>query len=183
MNIRKGISRQALRLAQRLRRANCGKNEEGTSLVELAIALPIMLMLLTGAASFALALYSLQQLGSAATSSVQLVAEDQGLVTDPCETAAAAVEAALPNWTTTKLHFTLSWTDAAGGAQSVGPIKETSSTAFTCASAGDGSTDTATAIAPSTPVILTVSYDYTWMSIYKFNGSSALTSTQAALAY
>ncbi|MFZ0337302.1 MAG: TadE/TadG family type IV pilus assembly protein [Terracidiphilus sp.] len=168
----------------RLRRRGAGlESEDGTSLVELAIALPIMLMLLTGAASFALALYSLQQLGSAATSSVQLVAEDQGLVTDPCETAAAAVEAALPNWTTTKLHFTLSWTDAAGGAKSAGPTQESSSTAFTCASAGDGSTDTATAIAPSTPVILTVSYDYTWMPMFKFSASSALTSTQAALAY
>jgi Flp pilus assembly protein TadG len=158
-------------------------NEEGTSLVELAISLPIMLMLLTGAASFSLAFYFLQQLGNATTSGVQLVAADQGLVTDPCETAAAAVEGGLPHWATNKLSFTLAWTDSTGGTHSQGPTVESSSTAFSCATAGDGSTDTATAIGPNTPVVLTVSYSYTWLPMYKFSGSSALTSTQAALAY
>ena len=66
------------------------ESEEGTALVELAISLPIILTLLTGAASFSLAFYCLQQLGNATTTGVQLVAANQGLVTDPCETAAAA---------------------------------------------------------------------------------------------
>jgi Flp pilus assembly protein TadG len=152
-------------------------------LVELAITLPIMLTLLTGAASFSLAFYFLQQLGSATTSAVQLVAADQGLVTDPCETAATAVESGLPNWTTSKLSLTLKWTDSTGGSHSQGPTAETSSTAFSCATAGDGSSDTATAIGPNTPVILTVSYTYTWLPVFKFTPSSALSSTQASLAY
>ncbi len=183
MNIRKGIARQGRRLVQRLMRAKCVKGEEGTSLVELAISLPIMMTLLTGAASFSLAFYSLQQLGNATTSGVQLVAADQGLVTDPCETAATAVEGALPNWTTTKLTFTMKWTDSSGSSHTSGPTAESSSTAFTCASAGDGSTDTSTAIGPNTPVILTVSYTYSWLPIYKFSANSALTSTEAALAF
>jgi Flp pilus assembly protein TadG len=156
------------------------KSEEGTSLVELAISLPIMLTLLTGAASFSLAFYFLQQLGNATTSGVQLVAADQGLVADPCETAATAVEGGLPNWTTSKLTFTLAWTDSTGGSHSKGP---TSSTGFSCVTAGDGSGDTATAIGPNTPVILTVSYSYTWLPVFKFTPSSALSSTQASLAY
>ena len=45
------------------------------------------------------------------------------------------------------------------------------------------SSDTSTAIAPNTPVILTVSYSYTWLPVLKFTPSSALTSTQASLAY
>jgi Flp pilus assembly protein TadG len=183
MNIRRGITRQALRLAQRLMRAKGVKDEEGTSLVELAISLPVMLTLLTGAASFSLAFYNLQQLGNATTTGVQLVAANQGLVSDPCETAAAAVESALPNWTTTKLTFTMSWTDSSGSSHSEGPIAEASSTAFTCASAGDGSADTSTAIGPSTPVVLTVSYSYSWLPVLKFAPSSALTATEAALAY
>jgi Flp pilus assembly protein TadG len=166
-----------------LRRGVDLKSSEGTSLVELAITLPIMLMLLTGAASFSLAFYFLQQLGNATTSGVQLVAADQGLVADPCETAATAVESALPNWTTTKLTFTLKWTDSSGGSHTVGPTAESSGTAFTCVSAGDGSSDTSTAIGQNTPVVLTVSYAYTWLPMYKFSGSSALTSTQASLAY
>jgi hypothetical protein len=142
-----------------------------------------MLMLLTGAASFSLAFYFLQQLGNATTSGVQLVAADQGLVSDPCETAAAAVEGGLPNWTTTKLSFTLAWTDSAGGTHSQGPTLESSSTTFSCVSAGDGSGDTSTAIGQNTPVVLTVSYSYTWLPMFRFSGSSALRSTQAALAY
>jgi Flp pilus assembly protein TadG len=183
MNIRRGITRQALRLAQRIMRTKGVKSEEGTSLVELAISLPVMLTLLTGAASFSLAFYSLQQLGNATSTGVQLVAANQGLVSDPCETAAAAVESALPNWTTTKLSFTLAWTDSSGGSHSVGPTAEASSTAFTCATAGDGSSDTATAIGPSTPVVLTVSYSYSWLPVLKFTPSSALKATEAALAY
>ena len=183
MNIRKSVTRQALRLAQRLGWAKGVKGEKGSSLVELAISLPIMLMLLTGAASFSLAFYFLQQLGNATTSGVQLIAADQGLVSDPCETGAAAVEGGLPNWATTKLTFTLNWTDSTGGSHTQGPTLESSSTAFSCATAGDGSTDTSTAIGPNTPVVLTVSYSYTWLPMYKFSGSSALSSTQAALAY
>jgi Flp pilus assembly protein TadG len=168
---------------RRLGRSADIESEEGTALVELAISLPIMLMLLTGAASFSLAFYFLQQLGNATTSGVQLAAANQGLVSDPCETAAAAVESALPNWTTTKLTFTMKWTDSSDGSHTAGPTAESSSTAFSCTSAGDGSTDTSTAMGPNTPVVLTVSYSYNWLPMYKFSGSSALTSTQAALAY
>jgi len=159
------------------------ESDEGTALVELAISLPILLTLLTGAASFALAFYSLQQLSNATTTGVQIVAANQGLVSDPCEAAASAVEGALPNWTTTKLTFTMTWTDSGGSSHTSGPTAEASSTSFSCATAGDGSTDTATAMGPSTPVVLTVSYDYPWLPILKFTPSSALTSTEAALAY
>jgi Flp pilus assembly protein TadG len=184
MNDRKGITGRALRLAQRLR-AKRVKGEEGTSLVELAITLPIMLTLLTGAASFSLGLYSLQQLGSATTSAVQVVAADQGLVSDPCGTAAAAVESSLPHWTTTKLSLSMTWTDSSGTQHSEPTAAGTfdSAAAFSCATAGDGSSDTATAIGPNTPVVLTVSYSYSWLPVFKFTPKSALSSTQASLAY
>jgi Flp pilus assembly protein TadG len=174
---------RALLSVRRLGRSAHPESEEGTALVELAISLPIMLTLLTGAASFSLAFYYLQQLSNATSTGVQVVAANQGLVTDPCETAASAVEGALPNWTTTKLTFTMSWTDSGGSSHSQGPTAESSSTSFSCASAGDGSGDTATAMGPSTPVVLTVSYNYAWLPILRFTPSSALTSTQAALAY
>jgi Flp pilus assembly protein TadG len=183
MKIRGSKAWRALLPIRRLRRGADPESEEGTSLVELAITLPIMLTLLTGAASFSLGFYYLQELGNATTSGVQLAAADQGLVTDPCETAAAAVEGGLPNWTTTKLTFTMSWTDSSGGTHSKGPTLESSSTSFSCVTAGNGSTDTATAIGPNTPVILTVSYSYTWLPVLRFTPSSALSSTQASLAY
>ena len=110
--------------------------------------------MITGVMSFALAFYNLQQLGNATTTGVQLAAEDQGLVTDPCETAATAVENALPGWTTTKLTFTMSWTDASGNSHSSGPTAEASSASFSCTSAGSGAPTTE--MAPNTPVVLTV---------------------------
>jgi len=183
MKIRGSKAWRALLPVRRHGRSVDLASEEGTSLVELAICLPIMLTLLTGAASFSLAFYFLQQLGNATTSGVQLVAADQGLVADPCETAAGAVEGGLPNWTTTKLTFTMKWTDSSNNSHTEGPVAESSSTAFTCPTAGDGSTDTSTAIAPNTPVILTVSYSYTWLPVLKFTPSSALSSTQASLAF
>jgi Flp pilus assembly protein TadG len=171
---------RTLSSVRRLGRSADPKSEEGTALVELAISLPIMLTLLTGAASFALAFYSLQQLSNATTTGVQVVAANQGLVSDPCATAASAVEGALPNWATTKLTFTMTWSDSGGSSHTKGPIAAAS---FSCTTAGDGSADTATALGPSTPVILTVSYTYSWLPIFKFTPSSALTSTEAALAY
>jgi hypothetical protein len=77
----------------------------------------------------------------------------------------------------------LNWTDSSGTTHSSGPTAEASSTAFTCVTAGDGSTDTSTAIGPNTPVVLTVKYTYSWLPVLKFTPSSALTSTQASLAY
>jgi len=179
MKIRGSKAWRALLPVRRHGRSVDLDSEEGTSLVELAICLPIMLTLLTGAASFSLAFYSLQQLGNATTSGVQLVAADQGLVADPCETAATAVEGALPNWTTTKLTFTMAWTDSSNNSHSEGPVAAAS---FTCPTAGDGSSDTSTAMGPNTPVVLTVSYSYSWLPVFKFTPSSALTSTEAALA-
>jgi Flp pilus assembly protein TadG len=180
MKIRGSKAWRALLPVRLLRRGKDPESEEGTSLVELAITLPIMLTLLTGAASFSLGFYYLQQLGNATTSGVQMVAANQGMVSDPCSTAVTTVEAGLPNWTTTKLTFTMSWTDSSNNSHSSGP---TAAASFSCATAGDGSGDTTTAIGPNTPVVLTVSYNYTWLPVFRFTPSSALSSTQAALAY
>ena len=181
MNIRRGFTGRVLRFAQRVTRAKCVKGEQGTSLVELAITLPIMLTLLTGAASFSLGFYCLQELGNATTSGVQLVAADQGLVTDRCETAAAAVEGGLPNWTTTKLTFTLEWTDSYRRFPFAGSNPESSST---------GSLRRRRAMVPPTlrprsgrtrrPFLRLVITTPGCPSL-RFTPSSALSSTQASL--
>jgi len=178
MKIRGSKAWRALLPIRRLRRGADPASEEGTSLVELAITVPIMLTLLTGAASFSLGFYYLQELGSATTTGVQTIAISQ--VADPCANAATIVEGGLPNWTTSKMTFTLTWTDASNDSHTEGPIAAGS---FNCATAGDASGDAATAIAPNTPLILTVSYNYTWLPVFRFTPSSALSSTQASLAY
>ena len=147
------------------------RGEEGTALVEFAIVLPLMMTVLTGSASFCMALYSFQQLGNATSTAAQQLAADQGLITDPCATTVTTVTAALPNWTASKLTYTVTITNSAGTATVYGP---TTGSSFTC-------TAGAANMAANEPVVLTVSYAYTWFPILAFSPSSAISSTEAAL--
>jgi Flp pilus assembly protein TadG len=159
-------------LARAMRRAPGWRSEEGGSLLEFAVTLPLLMTVLTGSASFSIALYSLQQLGNAVSGASQVVAAEQGLITDPCATTVTSVTGALPGWTQDKLTYTMVITDSTGTAHTFGP---TTGNSFSCtAGAGDES--------PNEPITLTVSYSYTWLPILAFSPSSPLTSTQAAMA-
>ncbi len=152
-------------------------DEEGNALVELAFVAPIMMIMLTGLASFAMALYSYQQLGYAVSSAAQQVGAEQGLITDPCATLESDITSALPGWTVSKFSFTTTITDSSGSAHTFGPLAGTS---FTCTSgAGD--------MALNEPMTVTVSYQYNWFSILTwrpdntFTPSGNLTVSEAVL--
>ena len=146
-------------------------SEEGSALVEFAVVLPLLITLLSGSASFSLALYSFQQLGNTTATATQLVAAEQGLITDPCAAAVTSVTSTLPNWAASKMTYTLALTDANGAAHTFGP---TTGNSFSCTS---GAAD----MAANEPITLTVSYQYTWFPILDFSPSSNLTVTQSAL--
>jgi Flp pilus assembly protein TadG len=166
------LRRPAGVLARAVERGLKMKGEEGGALLEFAITLPLLMTVLTGAASFSLAFYSLQQLGNAVSSASQLVAAEQGLISDPCATAVTSVTGSLPGWTASKLTYTMVITDSSGSNHTYGP---TTGSSFSC-------TAGAAEEAPNEPVVLTVSYSYTWMPILAFSPSSPLSSTEAALA-
>ena len=167
-----GLRRQAILRALRRKRSARFRGEEGTSLVELAIALPIMMMLLTGVASFSLALYSLQQLGNATANATQVVASEQALVSDPCASVVTLVTGALPSWTASKFTYTVTITNSGGTATTFGP---TTGSSFSCTS---GAAD----MAQNEPIAVTVSYAYSWLPVFRFTPSSALTSTETSIA-
>jgi Flp pilus assembly protein TadG len=167
-----GLRRQVRLVSGAVKRAMELRSEEGGALLEFAITLPLLMTVLTGAASFSLAFYNLQQLGNAVSSASQLVAAEQGLITDPCATAETSVTGSLPGWSASKLTYTMVITDSSGSAHTYGP---TTGSSFSC-------TGGATEEAPNEPVTLTVSYAYTWMPILAFSPSSPLTSTEASLA-
>ncbi len=152
---------------RRLRRTG----EEGSSLMEFALVLPLMMVVLTGAASFCMALYNLQQLGSATSSAAQLLGAEAGLISDPCASAASSVTGSLTGWTASKLTYTLSITDSSGTAHVYGP---TLGSGFSC-------TAGAAEMGTNEPVTLTVTYSYTWFPILDYSPSSNLTSTESAL--
>jgi Flp pilus assembly protein TadG len=157
-----GVVRQALGL----------RSEEGGALLEFAVTLPLLMTVLTGAASFSMAFYSLQQLGNAVSSASQLIAAEQGLLSDPCATTVTTVTGALPGWTASKLTYTMVITDSTGATHTYGP---TAGSSFSC-------TAGASLESPNEPVVLTVSYAYSWLPVLAFSPSSPLSSTQAAMA-
>lgn len=183
MKTRKGMAARTMARCGRLKKwssraAGIGlrrllrlRGEEGGSLVEFAIVLPLMMTVLTGAASFTMALYSFQQLGNATSTAAQQLGAEQGLITDPCATTVTTVTSALPNWTASKLTYTVTITDSSGTAHTFGP---TAGSSFSCTS---GASD----MAANEPVTVQVSYTYSWFPILGFSPSSSLTATEAAL--
>ncbi|MEI9968346.1 MAG: hypothetical protein WDM87_06865 [Terracidiphilus sp.] len=77
--------------------------------------------MLTGTASFSLALYLLQQIGNATSTAAQLLGAEQGLITDPCATVVTSVTSSLPNLTPGKITYTVSITDSSGTQHTSGP--------------------------------------------------------------
>lgn len=174
MKLECGLSKSVMVLARMARRALGIRGEEGGALLEFAVVLPMLISILTGAASFSLAFYSLQQLQNATSGAVQAIAAEQGEIpnNDPCALAVTDVVATLPGWTTGNLTYTLTVTDSTGTGHTYGP---TTGSSFTCA--GDGTYEQ-----PNEPVSLTVSYKYAWLPVLAFSPSSPLTSTEGWMA-
>jgi Flp pilus assembly protein TadG len=172
--------RKAALLARVASRAMRLRSEEGGSLVEFAIVVPLLMTVLTGSASFALAFYSLQQLGNATSGAVEAIAATQGVAPDPCALAVTSVTSALgigatsalPNWTASKITYKLVITDSSGATHTYGA---TTGSSFSCIAG-------AAEEAPNEPVTLTVSYSYTWLPVLAFSPSSPLSSAETAMA-
>jgi len=151
--------------------------EEGTQLVELALVAPIFMLLLTGIASFAMALYSYQQLGYATSAAAQQIGAQQGLITDPCAQLVTDVTTSLSGWTAGNFIYTEVITDKNGTAHTFGP---TTGSGFSCTA---GAAD----MAQNEPMTVTVAYKYTWFTILKwgttntFAPSGNLTVTEAVM--
>lgn len=172
--------RRAARLSRSASRALRLRGEEGGSLVEFAIVVPLLMTVLTGSASFALAFFNLQQLGNATSGAVEAIAATQGVQPDPCALAVTSVtsalgigaKSALPSFTASKITYTLVITDASGATHQYGA---TTGSSFSCIAG-------AAQEAPNEPVTLTVSYSYTWLPVLAFSPSSPLSSSETAMA-
>jgi Flp pilus assembly protein TadG len=141
------------------------RGEEGNALIELAFVAPIMMLMLTGLASFAMALYSYQQLGYAVSAAAQQVGAQQGLITDPCASLETDVTTALPGWTVSKFTYTTVITDGSGATHTFGP---TAGSSFSC-------TGGANDMALNEPMTVTVSYQYNWFSIFTWRPNNTFT--------
>jgi Flp pilus assembly protein TadG len=175
MKIKFNPRRPSRWLAGAVRRALGLRNEEGGALLEMAVTLPLLMTVITGAASFSMAFYSLQQLGNATASAVQAVAAEQGLLTDPCQQVIIpTIQASLPGWAISKFSFSLTVTGANNTAYA--PMTGSGSS-WTCGASTNSQYE-----APNEPVSLTVTYNYSWLPIVAFSPSSPLSVTEAAMA-
>lgn len=170
-----GLRQRANSLAHRLRRFLHRGGEDGNALVELAIALPIMMTILTGTASFSMGLFYLQQLGNATATAAQVLGSEQALVTNPCALVVTTITTALPNWTASKISYSVSITDASGTAHPFPTTGMTTGSSFSCTA---GAAD----MAQNEPVTVTVSYSFTWLPVLQFSPSSSLTATETSIA-
>ena len=105
-------------LARRFRTL-LGRSSEGSALVEMGLALPMVLLLMTGIFSFSVALYQKLQLAEAVSNAGRLLAVDRG-DDDPCKTATAAIYGAAPglNQGSISLTYVLGGVNYGGGVTS-----------------------------------------------------------------
>jgi Flp pilus assembly protein TadG len=80
----------------------------------MALVLPLMLLVLTGIASFSMALYQKLLLTEAVSSAGRVLAAEQGQ-TDPCSDTWTALTRSAPGLTTSKLTMTITWTAEPSG--------------------------------------------------------------------
>lgn len=132
---------------------------EGNALVEFALCLPILMLILTGIATFGFALNNYLELTNALQIGAQQVAVSQNSTTDPCNTVVAAVYQAAPYLTQSQLKFTTTIYTS-----------PTASTAYPGTSCSSGSTTTGAAgnLTPGYPVQVTATYPCS-LSVYGVN--------------
>jgi Flp pilus assembly protein TadG len=97
----------ASKLARFRRRA---RSERGSSLVEFALTLPLLMVVATGIFAFGIALNNYLELTNAVTIGAQLLADSRGVTGTPCTNAVNAIYNAAPNLTAGNLaiNFTFS---------------------------------------------------------------------------
>jgi Flp pilus assembly protein TadG len=168
-------------------RAFFGVREEGSQLVEMAVVTPLLLIILTGMASFGMALYSQQQIGLAAANAVQAAATGASYITNPCQTIEADVAGSLPSWNAASISYTMTITMVTSGVTSTQKESWTG-TSYPGTCTTTDLTDLNSTAAQFQPLVVKVSYPYSWFPIFNwakygtsFTPSGSLQSTQAAM--
>src|SRR5277367_5208719 len=90
------VSLKTRTIARKIRERLDTGGEQGSSLIEFAVCLPVLLLILTGTFAFGIALNNYLMLTNATTLGAQQLAISRGQTLDPCATASAAVIAASP---------------------------------------------------------------------------------------
>jgi hypothetical protein len=129
----------------------------------------LLVPILFGIFSVAMALITYQQLGYATMRATQHLAYGRDIIADPCATAAADITSSLPGLNPSKFTYTVDITTTSGTTDTDNPFGPyTGTTAATCPTAGGltGTMHYATGSAKGNPVTLHISYVYNWFPIF-----------------
>lgn len=146
-------------------------DNSGSALVELAFALPVYLILITGMVSTVMALYSYQQLAFATFAASESIGANRGKLVgdDPCLLASNQIASSLPDWTPGNFTITIWITQDVAGT----PTKEQFGPYSGISAATCGGSETTPGTGPyvwdsagGEPVTVRVSYQYSWFPIY-----------------
>jgi Flp pilus assembly protein TadG len=114
-------------------RAALGGRDEGSALVEMAVVLPVMMVLITGTCSLGVVLNQFLVLTNAVqTGSMQLAVSAGQAGIDPCNLAATSVSSAAPTLKASSITYNFTFSGAPAGSTAQGPF--TGTTASTCSS-------------------------------------------------
>ncbi|QNI33454.1 pilus assembly protein [Alloacidobacterium dinghuense] len=100
-----GVNIQSSFLVDRLRARLRAEKDEGQSLLEFALSLPVLLLIVTGMAIFGIAISNYLTMTSAVSTGAQYLGIDRNNTTDPCKDAAGAFANAAPNLNSASLKF------------------------------------------------------------------------------
>jgi Flp pilus assembly protein TadG len=120
------------------------REDKGQALLEVALCLPMLLLLVTGIMVFGLAINNYLMLTNATNTGAQTLAVNRAYTSDPCNTVATAVKAAAPNLVYANMVFTTT-------------MDGVSYSGTSCASASP-STGAAANLVQGTPAVVNVTY-------------------------
>jgi Flp pilus assembly protein TadG len=95
-------------LGERVRARLRASNKRGQALIEMALSLPVLLLIMTGIMTFGIALNNYLSLTNAVETGGEVLAVDRGQTTDPCADAARAIKNVSPFLNPASLSFTFS---------------------------------------------------------------------------
>ena len=103
-----GLSEGACqRPRSRISRRSLRRSEEGGALVEMALTLPILLLIITGIFQFGLTLSHYLMLENGVDIAARALAIARGNTTDPCTLVSSTLQAASPGLITSSLSYTI----------------------------------------------------------------------------
>ena len=100
-----GVNIKTRSLSERIRKRLRANSDEGQSLLEFALCLPILLLVVTGITTFGFTLNNYLVMTEAVSTSARLLAISRGNTTDPCALTATAFQNASPYLNASNLSF------------------------------------------------------------------------------